>query len=97
MNHRRAVSLSLAGCLFLVACTHSLPFRSALVREDARRRTCQTTVIWQLSRNLTTMSTEFEPHGPYEGTHELAVHLAVQSANESRLSGSLPASVALRC
>ena len=41
MNHSRAVSLSLAGCVFLVACTHILPFRSAIVREveDARRRT----------------------------------------------------------
>lgn len=41
MSHHRAVSLLLAGCVFLVACKHSLPFRSAIVREveDARRRT----------------------------------------------------------
>jgi hypothetical protein len=41
VNWRRAVSLSLAGCAFLVACTHSPPLRSAPIREveDVRRRT----------------------------------------------------------
>jgi hypothetical protein len=41
MNHRRVVSFTLAGCVFLVACTHSLLFKSAFVRdvEDVRRRT----------------------------------------------------------